>query len=553
MSRILVLGGYGGFGARLSRRLAARGHTVLVAGRRRAAAEAFCASVPGTEPVVADRNGDLGPILAETQADLVIDAAGPFQGSGYGVPLACLSARIPYLDLADGKDFVLGIGALDAEAREAGVPVISGASSVPALSGAVVRRLADGMERVTRVEIAISASNRATAGTSVASAILAYAGRPVRVWRGGRWARAFGWQDLRRERIRLRGGPDLGPRWVALADVPDLALLPERVPGAPATMFRAGTEIALQTVGLWLASWPVRWGWLASLRPLAPWLLALQKLMRRLGSDRSGMTVALIGSTSGRPVLRRWTLVAQKGDGPEIPTLAAAILADRIAAGGIPPGARDAGESLDLAEFEADFATLAIRHGVEETPLPPPVYARVLGEAFARLPASVRRMHEVVGDAGATGRAEVKRGSNPLARLVAALMRFPAEGEHQIHVHFEENDGVETWTRDFSGRLFRSHLSERDGRLTERFGPFRFAFDLPTDESGLRMVMRGWSLFGIPLPPALAPRSEASEVERDGRFHFDVPIALPLIGLVVHYRGWLVPTGDAETAAAARG
>jgi len=30
-------------------------------------------------------------------------------------------------------------------------------------------------------------------------------------------------------------------------------------------------------------------------------------------------------------------------------------------------------------------------------------------------------------------------------------------------------------------------------------------------------------------------------VKKDGRFHFDVPIALPLIGDVVHYRGWLAP------------
>lgn len=32
---------------------------------------------------------------------------------------------------------------------------------------------------------------------------------------------------------------------------------------------------------------------------------------------------------------------------------------------------------------------------------------------------------------------------------------------------------------------------------------------------------------------------QRAEWEEDGSFHFDVPIALPLIGLVVHYRGWL--------------
>lgn len=541
MGRILVLGGYGGFGARLSRRLAARGHTVLVAGRSLAAAEAFCRTVPGCEPLVADRDAPLGPVLAAAKPDLLIDAAGPFQASGDAVPRACLATGIPYLDLADGRDFVLDIRALDAAARAAQVPVIAGASSVPALSGAVVRKLAEGMERVTRVEIAISASNRATAGTSVASAILSYAGRPLRIWAGGRWTSRFGWQGLRRERFGLADGTDLGPRWVALADVPDLTLLPERLVGASAVSFRAGTEIALQTVGLWLASWPVRWGWIASLRPLAPFLLRLQRLTRSLGSDRSGMIVRLAGLSGGRPVERVWTLVAEKGDGPDIPTLPAAILADRILAGGVEAGARDAGQDLALTDFEPDIAALAIRHEIASRRLPPPLYARVLGDAFEALPARVREMHEIVGDRGALGGAEVSRGRNAVARLVASLMRFPPAGTHDVHVRFDERDGTETWTRDFGGHVFGSRLSEKGGRLTERFGPLRFVFDLSTDAEGLGMHIRGWSLFGLPLPLALAPRSEAREWEEDGRFRFDVPISLPLIGLVVRYRGWLRP------------
>ena len=64
--------------------------------------------------------------------------------------------------------------------------MIAGASSVPALSGAVVRELAAGVETATAVEIAISASNRATAGGSVAAAIVGQVGQPFRLWRGRR-------------------------------------------------------------------------------------------------------------------------------------------------------------------------------------------------------------------------------------------------------------------------------------------------------------------------------------------------------------------------------
>ncbi|MNY78176.1 hypothetical protein D3C86_2183260 [compost metagenome] len=55
------------------------------------------------------------------------------------------------------------------------------------------------------------------------------------------------------------------------------------------------------------------------------------------------------------------------------------------------------------------------------------------------------------------------------------------------------------------------------------------------------MRMRRWSLLRVPLPLWLAPSSEAREWAEGEVFCFDVPIALPGIGEVVHYRGWLRP------------
>ena len=46
---------------------------------------------------------------------------------------------------------------------------------------------------------------------------------------------------------------------------------------------------------------------------------------------------------------------------------------------------------------------------------------------------------------------------------------------------------------------------------------------------------------GIKLPIFLAPRSQAREWEEGGRFRFNVSIAMPLIGDIVHYDGWLTP------------
>ena len=357
--RVVVLGGYGGFGARLSRRLAGDGWQVIVAGRNLAKAKSFAATVPGSEGIAADRNGDLAPLLAQIRPTLLIDAAGPFQGSGYAVPHACIAARVAYLDLADGREFVCGIGALDAAARGAGVAVVSGASSVPALSGAVVRELAGQFDTVAQIDLAISASDRATAGASVAASILSYAGKPLPLWDGAAWREKIGWRMLRRERFQIGLRPQLS-RLVALVDVPDHALLPQRVAGRPAVTFRAGPEFAFQLLGIWLLGWAVQWGWPRSLVPLAPFLHRLQRLTAWLCSDRSAMAVQLRGTRDGAPYRARWTLIAERGDGPEVPTLAAQLLARKIAAGTVRAGARDGGEELTLAEFRPLFAELAI-------------------------------------------------------------------------------------------------------------------------------------------------------------------------------------------------
>jgi hypothetical protein len=539
VKRVLVLGGYGTFGGRIAERGAASGFEMLVAGRDPARAEAFCAGRERLVPVTLDDG------LAETLARLgpfaVVDAAGPFQEAGYERARAALAAGCHYLDIADGSAFVAGIVALDAEAKTARLSALAGASSVPALSGAVAAHLAEGVERVTAVEIALSASSRGTAGRSVTAAILSYLGRPIRLRRGGRWTHGFGWQGLRRFDFEVEGAPPLRRRLAALADVPDLALLPKRLPGKPAVSFFAGTDAPWHNLGLWLLSWPVRWGWPRRPERFAGLLSTLQRSTRGPGSLRSAFEMRLFGIANGKRLERRWTLIAERGDGPEIPSLAIPLLLGKLASGALSAGARDAGGLLALEDFEPSLAGLAAVHECTERTLPPPLYHRVMGERFAALPPAVRAIHEVLRDGGAAGEAEVRRGRNPLARFIAWALGFPTEGTHRLHVAFAERDGGERWTRDFSGRTFSSFLSERGGHLTERFGLIRFAFDLPSDSAGLRMPIRRWWFGPLPLPLFLAPRSEAREWEEEGRFHFDVPIALPLLGPLVHYRGWLEP------------
>jgi Domain of unknown function (DUF4166) len=89
--------------------------------------------------------------------------------------------------------------------------------------------------------------------------------------------------------------------------------------------------------------------------------------------------------------------------------------------------------------------------------------------------------------------------------------------------------------------VFSSVQEQGRGRferlLCERFGPLNFVMALVCESERMRLVVRRWSVCGIPMPRALAPY----EFAQAGRFHFHVEIAHPFTGLIVRYRGWLVP------------
>jgi saccharopine dehydrogenase-like NADP-dependent oxidoreductase len=70
----------------------------------------------------------------------LLHLAGPFQGQDYAVAKACLQVGVPYIDMADGREFVAKFSSLDAAAQAKGIPLITGASTVPGLSSANVKK-----------------------------------------------------------------------------------------------------------------------------------------------------------------------------------------------------------------------------------------------------------------------------------------------------------------------------------------------------------------------------------------------------------------------------
>jgi hypothetical protein len=358
----VVLGGYGNFGRRICRALVQdRALMVIVAGRDGARAADYAhelqqAGCPATLAASAldAKQADLAPALRALAADLVIHTAGPFQGQDYHVARACIDARAHYVDLADARRFVCGFAALDADARAAGVLAVSGASSVPALSAAVVDHLLPGFAALHVIDHGINPGNQTPRGLATVQSILSYCGQPLRQWHDGHWRTVYGWQGLTRRRYPA----PMGPRWLGYCDIADLELFPQRYAGVREVVFRAGLEIPLLHLGTWALSWLARAGLVYNWGAHAPLLKRLSEWVQHWGSTRGGMHVALRGlDHAGQPLRRCWYLLADSGDGPQIPCTAAVVIAKKLARGDIHTrGARPCLGFFSLPEFMHELA-----------------------------------------------------------------------------------------------------------------------------------------------------------------------------------------------------
>jgi hypothetical protein len=171
------------------------------------------------------------------------------------------------------------------------------------------------------------------------------------------------------------------------------------------------------------------------------------------------------------------------------------------------------------------------------------LYRRLLGARFDGLPARVRALHDLSGTMTWQGRANVERGPALLSRLVAALAALPASGADQaLSVTFVTSAAREIWSRRFGRGRFRSVQYERRGLLNERVGPTTFVFTPIASAQGLALRLDGFRVCGVPLPALLRPRVRTFEREHADRYHFEVEVNLPVLGLLVRYAGWLEPT-----------
>jgi Saccharopine dehydrogenase NADP binding domain len=326
---VLVLGGTGVFGRRIAANLAKREELDLViAGRNAAAAAALVRAlgVGRAASLAVDlAKAEAVPRLLAAKPVIIVDAAGPFQSRNLALPRRCAERGIHYVDIADARERVCGISALDATARVEHAAIVSGASTVPALTTAIVDELAPKPREVVAIEVGITTGHHAPRGIATASAILGTCGRRIPSLQDDE--PLYGWGDLARHDYPA----PVGERWLSNVDAPERALWRLRYPALEEVTIRAGLEVSVLHLGLSILSRGVRLGALPSLARFAKPLLRMARGFDWLGTGAGAMYVrVLTRDANARAGSREAVLVSEYGDGPQVAAAPAALVVKKL-------------------------------------------------------------------------------------------------------------------------------------------------------------------------------------------------------------------------------
>lgn len=334
--KVLILGASGNFGSKIAKLLAKSNIELILSGRRKDSLTHLKNDLLKAYPDALininsfDIHQNIRQHLESINPFLVINTCGPFQTADYSLATCCIDLGIHYIDLADGREFVNGIhDALNDLAKSKNCLVVSGASTVPCLSSAVLDHFKNQFSEITSLKYGITPGQKTERGLATTQAILSYIGKPLKSIPGDSKKR-YGWQDLYRQTY-----PVLGKRWMANCDIPDYDLFPKYY-GIQDIQFSAGLESHCLHLSLWLLSWLVRLHFSFHLEKQASLLLKLSHLFDSFGSANGGMHIIISGKDhSGNSKTITWFIIAKNNEGPFIPTIPSVILAKKLVAGSL--------------------------------------------------------------------------------------------------------------------------------------------------------------------------------------------------------------------------
>ena len=140
---------------------------------------------------------------------------------------------------------------------------------------------------------------------------------------------------------------------MANCEVPDLDILPKRY-SIKKIRFSAGMESSILHLAIYATSWLIRYGFPIDLPKYANFLMKFSHWgFDWMGTDAGGLHMTIEGKDlKGTPYRRKWFIIVKDGDGPNVPTVPAIVLARKICQGvNIEPGVHPCVGLVSLKEY----------------------------------------------------------------------------------------------------------------------------------------------------------------------------------------------------------
>lgn len=320
------------------------------------------------ERIVATRLVDiLTDELPLAGADLVLNFAGPFFNGSDRVARAAIASRVAYIDVGDDVECTQAILSLDAQARSAGVSVLTGGGLSPGVSNWLACQIVTAHPQCDQIKVAWVTHESDPGGLAPLRHMLHMAVTPCPVWRDGQLVNSPGFVPSTAEAFdfpepfgRIEAFDTAHPEPLTLGlHFPQLrevsckgSLRPDWANAAFSTLGR---------IGFGHGGEKVSYGELEIEPAEFLWRLMWQRYNQRPASRRHATTAVLVqGLLQGRPVETR--TIIDDGDMSRGTGMGMASAALVLLRHGAKPGAAGV-EALPAEEGVATFLRLAQPRG----------------------------------------------------------------------------------------------------------------------------------------------------------------------------------------------
>lgn len=167
------------------------------------------------------------------------------------------------------------------------------------------------------------------------------------------------------------------------------------------------------------------------------------------------------------------------------------------------------------------------------------------GAEFESLAPELRRLHINGGEL--EGNIQVSYGAG-LAGLIgkrlAKKLGIPAPGKHHLRVTISHLEDKLHWQREFNSKdkmlsTFKPSGNANSGFWLEETGPIKMRLTVDVKDGGWYWRCLKLTMFNIPIPVWLVPKSKAYKRIHQGQYQFYVGFTLPMLGKLLSYEGLL--------------